>query len=115
VKIPAAIVALAAAALLAGCNSVPPPTPLDQLDTQQTAGHAVYQLYCASCHHDRTSGDLHGPSLLGMYKKKYLPSGAPANDERVTTCIVHGRNMMPPTPPLTDEQMTDLMAYLHTL
>ena len=110
-----AAIALAAALLPAGCSSTPPPTPLDQLDAQQTAGHAVYQRYCASCHRDRTTGDLHGPSMAGLYKKKYLPSGAPANDERVATCIVHGRNMMPPTPPLTDEQMQALMAYLHTL
>src|SRR5579875_1575809 len=85
---------LMAAAL--GCRSVPPPTPLDQLNDQQLRGHAVFQSRCGACHYDRQSGSLHGPSLEGIFKKQYLPSGAPANDERVTATILHGRNMMPP-------------------
>ena len=43
-----------------------------------------------------------------------MPSGVPPTDERLTEVILHGRGMMPPTP-LPDEQLTDLLAYLHTL
>ncbi len=43
-----------------------------------------------------------------------MPSGAPPTDERLTTVILHGRNMMPATP-LDDQQMSDLLAYLHSL
>jgi mono/diheme cytochrome c family protein len=51
-----------------------------------------------------------------MYKKKYLPSGAPANDDRVGAVIMRGRNMMPAFGNnLDDEQLNDLLAYLHTL
>ena len=35
------------------------------------------------------------PDLQGLYKQQYLPSGAPANDDRVTSAILHGRGMMP--------------------
>jgi mono/diheme cytochrome c family protein len=98
----------------AGCRSVPPPTPLEQLNAQQTQGYRVYQTACASCHYDRKAGDLHGPALIGMYKKPYLPSGAPANDERVAQAILHGRNMMPPIQ-LNEQEMQDLIAYMHTL
>ncbi len=49
-----------------GCKSVPPPTPLEELNAQQMHGHAVYQAHCAACHYDRRSGSLHGPALLGM-------------------------------------------------
>ena len=100
----------------AGCKSVPPPTPLEQLNAQQMQGHAVYQAHCAVCHYDRKSGPLHGPSLLGMYKKQFLPSGAPSNDERVTATILHGRGMMPAQGDRLDQQeLEDLLAYLHTL
>ena len=59
---------------------------------------------------------MHGPSLLGMYKKPYLPSGTPANDERVTNTIEHGRGLMPAMGSSLDEQeLADLLGYLHTL
>jgi mono/diheme cytochrome c family protein len=102
--------------LLAGCKSTPPPMPLSELNAQQTHGHAVFQAQCAVCHYDRQTGSLHGPSLLGMYKKPALPSGAAATDERVTATILHGRNMMPPMGNAVDPQdLDDLLAYLHTL
>jgi mono/diheme cytochrome c family protein len=51
-----------------------------------------------------------------MFKRKYLPSGLPANDRFVTQTIVNGRGMMPAAGyGLTDEQLRALLAYLHTL
>lgn len=115
-KLPHSIVALAlATAALAGCHSTPPPKPLDQLTDQEARGHAVYQAHCAACHYDRVAQDLHGPSLLGVFKKPYLPSGAPANDERVSATILHGRNLMPAQPQTDPQELNDLLAYLHTL
>ena len=102
--------------LLVGCRSLPPPTPLDQLNAQQTSGHGVYQAHCAVCHYDRRDGALHGPSLAGIFKKPSLPSGAAATDERVTATIVHGRNLMPALGNQLDQaDIDDLLAYLHTL
>jgi mono/diheme cytochrome c family protein len=110
-----AILAMIAAAVL-GCRSVPQPTPLDQLNAQQARGHAIFQAKCSVCHYDRRDGPLHGPSLLGVFKKQELPSGAAATDEQVESTIVHGRNMMPAMGNTMDPQdMDDLMAYLHTL
>ncbi len=101
---------------MAGCKSVPPPTPLSELNAQQMRGHGVYQAKCAICHYDRQTGSLHGPSLLGMYKKPALPSGAAATDERVTATVLRGRNMMPAMGNTMDQQdLDDLLAYLHTL
>ena len=101
---------------LAGCRSTPPPVPIGDLNAQQAHGHAVYQARCAVCHYDRQTGALHGPSLLGVYKKQALPSGAPANDDRVTATILHGRNLMPAMGNTMDAQdLDDLLAYLHTL
>jgi mono/diheme cytochrome c family protein len=101
--------------LLLGCHSIAPPTPLDRLDAQQMRGHDVYQTHCALCHYDRVDEPLHGPSMRGIFKKPYLHSGAPANDERVTATILHGRNLMPAQPFIDASDLNDLLAYLQTL
>ena len=101
-------------ALLLGCHSVPPPTPLSQLNDQQIRGHQVYQQHCSLCHYDRQDEMLHGPALIGIFKKPYLHSGAPANDARVTTTILHGRGLMP-AQNVDDADLADLLSYLHTL
>ena len=103
--------------IVIGCKpSIPPPKPLSELTPVESHGHAVYQAHCVACHNDRNSDPRNGPGLAGMYKKQYLPSGAPANDERVRATILHGRNNMPALGNTMDEQeLADLMAYLHTL
>jgi len=101
--------------LLLGCRSTPPPTPLEQLNAQQTHGHAVFQSHCGQCHTDRTGESLHGPTMLGIYKKPYMPSGAAANDDRVTAFILHGKGMMPSDPNIDPQDLQDLLAYMHTL
>ena len=102
--------------VVVGCKSIAPPTPLADLNAQQMHGRAVYQAHCAQCHYDRKDAALHGPALIGVFKKPYLPSGAPANDERMTATIVHGRNLMPAQGSTLDPQeLDDLLAYLHTL
>ena len=73
-----------------GCEKGPQPMPLNQLNPQQTHGHAVFQARCAACHYDRQNGALHGPTLLGLYKRQELPSGAAATDERVLATIKPG-------------------------
>ncbi len=100
---------------LAGCEK-PNPLPLEQLNAQQQEGHAVFQARCSVCHYDRQYGDLHGPSLASLFKKPALPSGAAATDERVSATILHGRALMPALGNQIDQQqLSDLLAYLHTL
>lgn len=102
--------------LLGGCKKLPPPTPLDQLNAQQMHGYSIFQQSCRQCHSDRVSQPLNGPSLRGVFKKQYLPSGAPANDDRVMSTIVSGYGIMPPMGHgLSQEDLDDLLAYLHTL
>jgi mono/diheme cytochrome c family protein len=109
--------ALAAVFLLAGCGPpLPPSKPLSELTPQEAAGHQVYASHCARCHYANTDRSLHGPGLQALYKQKYLPSGAPANDDRVTAVILHGHNLMPAfSNSLDEQQLNDLLAYLHTL
>jgi mono/diheme cytochrome c family protein len=105
-----------AAVTLAGCKTLPPPTPLADLNPQQSHGHEVFQARCGACHYDRRDASLHGPALIGVFKKPALPSGAAATDERVTATIVHGRGLMPALGNNVDQQdIDDVLAYMHTL
>jgi mono/diheme cytochrome c family protein len=97
-----------------GCRPLPPSKPSLEWTPQEARGAAVYQAKCARCHYPTTTQPLHGPGLQALTKIKAMPSGAPPTDERLTAVILHGRNMMPATS-LTDEQLSDLLAYLHTL
>jgi mono/diheme cytochrome c family protein len=76
----------------------------------------VFDRYCAVCHEAYSSKPLKGPSLQGMFKKPFMPSGAPANDDRVREVIALGRSKMPAFGRVLNlQQMDDLLAYLHTL
>jgi D-alanyl-D-alanine carboxypeptidase/D-alanyl-D-alanine-endopeptidase (penicillin-binding protein 4) len=102
--------ALALAALLASALAKP-----EALWTmEESRGAIVYHQKCAKCHHPTTRRPLNGPGLQALTKVKSMPSGAPPTDERLTQVILHGRNMMPATQ-INDDQMSDLLAYLHTL
>lgn len=103
--------------MLAGCRApLPPSKPLTELTAQELRGHDIFVKDCARCHNANSTRSLHGPGLQALYKQKYLPSGAPANDDRVTEVILHGHGMMPPFGNTMDEeQLNDLLAYLHTL
>lgn len=87
------------------------------LNSQQVAGRRVYDQYCDRCHAPYSSKNRQGPSLKGMFKKQYLEeSGMPANDDRVTDIVQLGRDKMPGFGQvLNEQQIGDLLAYLHTL
>ena len=110
----AAILCAGALATLTGCRPLPPSMPPSQWNAQQARGAAVFRQYCARCHYPTTSRSLHGPGLQALTKLKAMPSGAPPTDDRLTDVILHGHGMMPATS-LTDSQLNDLLAYLHTL
>jgi mono/diheme cytochrome c family protein len=99
-----------------GCTKLPPPTPLSQLNEQQMFGHDVFHQQCLQCHNDRINQSLQGPTLRGIFKKQYLSSGTPANDENVQSIIVFGYGIMPPMGRnVSPEERAALLAYLHTL
>ncbi len=102
---------------LCACQSPAPKSDAELgLTPQQAAGRRVFQGRCAECHDAYSSRDLHGPSLKGVFKKPYLPSGTPANDDRMREVITLGRAMMPGFGrELTPDEITELIAYLHTL
>jgi mono/diheme cytochrome c family protein len=99
-----------------GCKHPTTSKPLSELTPQEAAGQQVFVGRCSSCHYADSEEGLYGPGLESLFHKPYLPSGAAANDARVTAVILRGRGMMPPLGnTLTDQQLADLLAYLHTL
>jgi mono/diheme cytochrome c family protein len=108
---------LSTAFILVGCGpKLPPSKRASEFTPQEANGAATFSHECARCHLANTQRNLHGPGLQGLYKLKYLPSGAPANDDRVAAVILQGRGMMPGHANRLDEQqLADLIAYLHTL
>ena len=107
--------ALLFSVLCAGCHSSAvanrPP-----LNPQEQRGKVVYDARCVSCHDPFSEKPRQGPGLAGIFRKKYLPSGLPANDDRAREVIVSGRGNMPGFhAALDDQEIADLMAYLHTL
>jgi mono/diheme cytochrome c family protein len=87
------------------------------LNPRQAAGRRVFDDRCARCHEAYSSRGKKGPGLERLFKQQYLSkSGLPANDEQVGDIIRDGRTDMPAYGGvLTQKQMEDLMAYLHTL
>jgi mono/diheme cytochrome c family protein len=87
------------------------------LNPQQASGRRLYDNYCDRCHEAYSSRGKKGPSLQGIFKQQYLSvSGLPANDDRVTDIVKNGRAKMEGFGQvMTDQQIKDLLAYLHTV
>lgn len=87
------------------------------LTPQQAAGRKLYDTYCDRCHEPYSRRDKKGPSLSGVFRKQFLAvSGMPANDDRVSDIVLYGRSKMPGFGQvLNQQQVQDLLAYLHTL
>ncbi len=112
-----ALLSLLTLLVLSACDSEPRKSDAELgLNAQQAAGRRVYDTRCAECHFAYSKRDLRGPSLHGLFKKQFMTSGIPANDDRVTDIILLGRAKMPAFQnKLTQQQLDDLVAYLHTL
>jgi mono/diheme cytochrome c family protein len=111
-------VAIAALVALAGCDVERRKSDAELgLNPQQAAGRKLYDNDCDRCHEPYSSRGKKGPSLKGVFQRQYLSqSGLPANDERMTDIIKYGRAKMEGFGQvMTEQQIKDLLAYLHTL
>lgn len=103
-----ALVALAAGS--AGCRTRPELTP------QEAEGKRLYSGRCAHCHEDNDLGlKKVPPDLHRAFAEAKLPSGALATDPNVRGVVLAGKGLMPSfAGRFTEEQMSSLLAYLHT-
>lgn len=84
------------------------------LTPPQAEGRRLYNAHCLQCHEAYTTRKRVAMTMAGLFRKPYLPSGIPANDERTAEVILRGKRMMPPTP-ISPQQAQVILAYLHTL
>lgn len=108
----AAMISLSAIAFagLAACRRTP------ALTDQQLEGKHLYQVRCAHCHEEN---DLVlkkvPPDLHSVFRQSKLPSGTPATDPEVRRVVLMGKGTMPSfAGRFSDQQMNDLLAYLHS-
>jgi len=87
------------------------------LNPQQAGGRRIYDDRCDRCHEPYSPRDKKGHSMKGVFSKQFLPqSGLPANDQQVGDIIRYGRNNMPSFGRvLSQQEIDDLLAYMHTL
>ena len=116
-ELAAAFILISALWLLAGCDERRRSDAELGLNPQQATGRKIYDNYCDRCHEAYSTRGKKGPGLKGVFQKKYLPiSGLPANDERVSDIIRLGRKEMQGySQTLSQQDMEDLLAYMHTL
>jgi mono/diheme cytochrome c family protein len=113
-----ASVVLVGLLLLAGCDAQRRKSDAELgLNPQQAEGRRLYDNYCDRCHEPYSSRGKKGPPMKGVFKQQYLPlSGLPANDARVGEIVKYGRTKMEGFGRvMTDQQIQDLLAYMHTL
>ncbi len=81
------------------------------------AGQRLFAANCARCHQvDHRGGAVGPPGLQGLFKHDKLPAtGRPANDTNVVSQIRDPVGPMPAFRNLNDQELADLLAYLHTL
>jgi cytochrome c len=78
-------------------------------------GKAVFD-QCSGCHSADTDDTIVGPPLKGLFKRKMLKNGKPVNEANVRSMINDGGNGMPPfSDQLSDQDKSDVIAYLKTL
>ena len=96
-------------AIAAGCSRGP--------SQEEIAGRALYQLHCAQCHDNPPRYLIKTPPKLDkLFGGKTFPSGAPANDEELRRTIIEGLHTMPAfNGRLREDEVADLIAFLHTL
>lgn len=99
---------------LAGCRPLPPSKPVSQWTPQEARGATVFQQKCARCHAPNSTRSGRGPGLQAITKASSVPFGSPLNDEKLRLLIRNGRGAMPARQ-ISEGELQDLLAYLHTL
>jgi len=105
------------ATLLAGLSAFSLLSTACSVSASAERGQELFDLHCALCHEGPTP-DLkkQPPRLEHLFAAKQLPSGAPATDAQVRKTIVEGLRTMPAFDKrLNEQELNDLVAYLHTL
>ena len=88
-----------------------------QLAGDPKSGETLFATNCTNCHNSDSTELKIGPGLAGLFERAELPSsGKPVTRENVRAQIVTPlRNMPSFQSYISDEGLTDLLAYIETL
>ncbi len=79
-------------------------------------GKALFAARCSACHDPSSTRTIVGPGLKGVLKNPKLPvSGHPATPASIRFQLRQPMGRMPSFAYLSDDEMSDLIAYLNTL
>lgn len=79
-------------------------------------GKNIFDAKCKFCHYANSTETIVGPGLKGIMRNRRLPvSKLPASSENVIRQLKQPFNRMPSFEYLTDDEISDIMAYLNTL
>ena len=107
--------ALSVLMLAAGCDQQKSKRLGRDLNSTELRGKKLFVSNCQKCHQADSGLATQGPDLQGIFDKQFLPSGTPANDERVKNVLQFGRRQMPAFGQVLDDSQIDaIVAYLHT-
>lgn len=94
-----------------------PPVESAQLAGDAALGESTFATNCANCHDAASTETRIGPGLAGLFDRGELPSsGRPVTRENVRAQIMTPLGNMPSFQSyISDEGLTDLLAYIETL
>jgi len=84
---------------------------------EEIEGRQLFDLHCSTCH-EFDNPDLlkKPPELENLFESRILPSGEPATDRQIRKTIIEGKGTMPAFDQrLSDQEVSCLISYLHTL
>lgn len=88
----------------------------DQIQGRTEEGKKIYDRLCLTCHSADSEEKKIGPSLMGVLTKDTLPHTAkPATKENIKQQLIRPALTMPAFKNFTDQEISDLLAYLKTL
>jgi mono/diheme cytochrome c family protein len=113
--LPFIFVSLSLILLICGCSGQKSKRLGRDLNSTELRGKKLFVSNCQKCHQPDSGMATQGPSLNGIFDKQFLPSGVPANDERVKHILQYGQRQMPAFGQVLDDSQIDaIVAYLHT-
>lgn len=87
-----------------------------QIQGRIEEGKKTFDRLCWTCHSPNSEEKRTGPSLMGVLKKATLPhSGKPATEENIKQQLLHPARAMPTFRNFTDQELSDLLAYLESI
>jgi cytochrome c len=89
--------------------------PQGEHEKRTSAGQKLFQ-QCIGCHSALTGEEKVGPSLKGLFKRRKLLNGTPANEGSIRLKIKNGGDGMPSyEQTLSAKELDQLIEYLKSL